>query len=245
MKIPSLFLSVAFALASLAAASAQTILIDFGISTSQMASPNAGDYWNNVTNTFASVAGSGTVGGTLALVTTANGSSGITLTISDLFDNENHGGTNSPSTGIAAFNYNNLGIESLFVSNSNTTAGVSLTGLNAGYTYTFTLFASRISTGGDNRSADYTFDGLGAAQTVTLNASENTSNTVSTTAITPDSNTITFSMAKAATNTNTNGYAYLGGMQITIVPEPATVALAFGSLGTMLFLRRCFRKNRF
>lgn len=67
----------------------------------------------------------------------------------------------------------------------------------------------------------------------------NDSNLAVINGITPNgSNEITLAVSSS-------GFSYLNALQITIVPEPATVALAFGSLGTMLFLRRCFRKNRF
>lgn len=223
---------------------AAVIYIDFGNNTTQMASPNSGTYWNNVTNLLASTGGGGVVGNNIALVTDDDAASGITLTVTDLFQNENPNGTTSPSTGVAAFNFANLGRDSLFIDNTNPTAGFTFTGLDAGYTYTFTIFASRVGSITDNRSADYTFTGL-SSQTVSLNASENTSNTVSTIALSPNgSNTISFSMAKSSTNTNGSGFAYLGGIQITAtaVPEPGTAALFLGG-AALLFVSKA-RKSR-
>lgn len=210
-------------------AAAQTIYIDFGRSLEQMPSPNGSTYWNNVTNLDASVAGSGSVGFNIGLVNADNSASGITLTMTDLFENENNAGTTSPNTSISEFNFAKLGQDSLFIQNSNPTAGFTLTGLDPTKTYQFTVFASRNAVA-DVRSADYTFTG-GNSDTITLDSSNNVSNIATTINITPNgSDAITFSMVKAASNTNGSGFAYLGGIQIVAVPEPGTYAAIIGSV---------------
>ncbi|MGE9289445.1 MAG: hypothetical protein ACQKBT_00560 [Puniceicoccales bacterium] len=210
-------------------ASAQTIYIDFGNSTTQMSSPNAGTYWNNITNLNGSSGGGASTGVPIALVTDDNSSSGISLTMTTLFANENHTGTASPTTSVSEFNYSDLGIDSLYISGTNT-AEFTLSGLDSSKEYVFTMFASRAA--GGIRTADYTFTGINT-DTVTLDAANNTSSLVTTTSISPDgSDEITFSMALSSDNNQ--GYAYLGGMQITVVPEPASAAIAFGAL-TLLF----------
>ena len=215
-------------------ASAETLYIDFGQSTLQMASPTGGTYWNNIDNTTASTGGGGSVGYALALITESNAASSITLTMTDLFANENHGGTSTPTTSVSEFNYTNLGLDSLYVSGGDNTAAFTLSGLDTSTQYVFTMFASRTGVSGE-RAADYTLTGANT-DTVTLDATGNTSNIVSTVAITPNaSGEITFTMAMNGTST----FAYLGGMQITAIPEPATAA---GALGIAVLVL-CYRHS--
>lgn len=223
-----------FGLAPLA--SAESIFIDFGASTTQMTSPTGSTYWNNVTNLDASSGGGASTGFTLGLVTESNAASGITLTITQLFANENHTGASSPTTSVSEFNYSNLGIDSLYISGASASAGFTLTGLDPTKQYQFTIYAARNGVG-DIRTADYTFTGA-AADTVTLDASNNTSNVVTTALITPDgSDTITFSMVQSAGNTG--NFAYLGGLEISVIPEPATTAgLAGVAILTVALVRR-------
>jgi len=223
------------------AAAQSTVFIDFGNDARQMASPNTGTYWNNLNQLQASVVYEAANGGSISLVNSLNTSTGITLTVTDLFENENNAGTSTPSTSVSEFNFNNMGFDSLHTQNTNPTAGFTFSGLNSGFTYKFTMFAARIGVS-DVRSAAYTFTG-GSTQTVTLDASNNTSNTVVTTAIVPDgSNNIIFSMAKAASNDNPFGFAYLGGMkiEIAVIPEPSSFAALAGLsvLGLVAYRRR-------
>ncbi|MBC2595738.1 PEP-CTERM sorting domain-containing protein [Ruficoccus amylovorans] len=226
-----------FALASVA--SAQTLYIDFGQNTLQMPSPNGSTYWNNIDNTMASSGGGASVGYSTVLVTDDNSNSGITLTVTGLFANENHTGTNSPTTSVDAFNYTNLGLDSLYISGVSASAGFTLTGLDPTKQYVFTMFASRDSAG--VRTADYTLTGANT-DTVKLDAAQNATNVATTVAITPDgSNTITFEMVQSADNSV--NFAYLGGMQITVIPEPATTAGMLGlSVLLIVYLRRRHRR---
>ena len=232
---------ISLGLAATPAAGQSTILIDFGFTNDQMPSPNTdSNYWNNVTQTDATSGSGGAVGNSLALVASDNSASGITLTMTDLFENENSTGTTAaPTTSVSAFNFTELGTDSLFIADGNPDAAFTLTGLNSANTYRFTLFAARSGVS-DVRSAEYSFTGS-ATDTVELDAANNTSAVVTTAALAPDaSQTITFSMQKAASNTNGSGFAYLGGMQVEVIPEPSAAAFVLWS-GLCLLLRRGYR----
>ena len=77
---------------------------------------------------------------------------------------------------------------------------------------------------------------------ISISNSDNTSNIVSTVAITPNaSGEITFTMAMNGTST----FAYLGGMQITAIPEPATAAGALGiAVLVLCYLRKRHQRIR-
>lgn len=216
---------------------AATIYIDFGDSTTQMPSPNSGTSWNNLNQTQTSSLSGGATGSNISLVDSLNASTGITLTVTDLFQAANTNGTTTPTTGVAAFNFSNLSRDSLYVQTGNLTAGFNFSGFKSGFTYRFTMFASRAGVS-DNRSAAYTLTGA-MTQTVTLDASNNTSNVVATGFLAPNgSNNISFSMARATSNNNTSGFAYLGGMQIEEIPEPSTYLMLLGGTGALALLRR-------
>ncbi|MBE2203807.1 MAG: PEP-CTERM sorting domain-containing protein [Chthoniobacterales bacterium] len=243
MKIPSLLLAALLGLATLTSASAQTILIDFGSAANVTSSPDTnGNYWNNVT--------SGTLGTTISnLTTTGSAASGIQLQVTSTFANT------GPSpyvtlTGESSLGALNIGtaISDFLYGNNNvaTPAVITFSGLDSAKTYNFSLFGARDAT--DTRNTTYVVTGVNSGtQTLQTSGSNvggagvnyNDSNLAVINGITPNgSNEITLAVSSS-------GFSYLNALQITIVPEPATVALAFGSLGTMLFLRRCFRKNRF
>lgn len=232
--IPKLSAALAVAVCLTAtSASAQIIYIDFGGGGNQMSSPDSlGNYWNNFTESTPALLG------TLSLITSANASSGITLTYTDASSGANTGGTTAASTSIAAFNSTNsqnLGMDSIFVETVNPQFKFTLSGLDAGKTYTFTMFASRAGVS-NNRNSSYTFDGL-ASTTVELQAANNTSNVVSTGALAPTAGgNIDFTLGLGTGNDS--GFAYLGGMQISVIPEPATWALLAGGLTFLVIARR-------
>lgn len=235
-------------------AQAATIYLDFGDSptSSYWNTANSITTWYNVINSsFAGPSTGSAVGNHLTLQNSNNTASGLTLTVTDLFATVQAynagGGVQFASTPVAAFNnLTNLSGDSLTVNNSNPTAGFTLSGLSSGYTYKFTIFASRADAT-DVRSGNYTLTGA-SSQTLTLNASSNSSNVVSTSFLSPKANgTIDFSMIMdAATNTNGSGFAYINGMEIEVlaVPEPATWAMLFGGAGMLVFGQRIRRRNR-
>lgn len=85
-----------------------------------------------------------------------------------------------------------------------------ITGLSSAQTYNVTLYASRIGTGGEVRSTLYTI----GSSNVVLNASENISNTVTISNVTPVNGQIVITQQKDASNTNPNGFSYLGVIDI-------------------------------
>lgn len=222
-------------LAVTAQAQIQTAYINFGNASLQMGSSHiavGGIYWNNVIDSTALAA-------PINLVTSGDATTGISLTVTDKWSGQGLSNSAVPATtSVAAFNYTNSFQDYLFVQTSDPTAAFTLTGLDSSKQYRFTLFAARVGSITDNRSGNYTFAGA-TSQTLTLNASENMSNVVTTGNISPDgTNTITFSMIKAAANNNSNGFTYLQSIEIEIIPEPATWALLAFSLTTVMVLRR-------
>lgn len=218
-----------------AQAVSEEIYVDFGSVASYTTN---GTYYNVLSRSFATSQGGGTVGSTLSLQTSTNTTSGIELKITTLFGDANTVGTTTPSTPVSAFNISSLSSTAMYVFGG-TTASFTLSGLTSDYTYKFTVFGSR-SPVGDIRSADYTFTGA-TSETLVLNASNNTSNVVSTGALAADANgKIAFTIAKDTTNNNGSGYAYINGLQIEAiaVPEPATWAMILGGVGMLAFGQR-------
>jgi len=254
MKLRSIktYLSVILFLSgsALTQAASNIVLLDFGLDAPSWSTikPNYwanSVYYNVVSASIAATSNGGAVGNHLSLQTSSGASSGITLTITDLFNGGAANGTYSPATAYSLLNISDLSSDDLYVYNSDPTAGFTLSGLSAGYTYKFTIFASRDGVS-DIRSATYTLTGA-STESMTLNASNNTSNVVISGFLSPTAGgTIDFSMAKAATNNNGSGYAYISGMEIEAiaVPEPGTWAMVFGGAGMLAFCQRIRRENR-
>ncbi len=114
---------------------------------------------------------------------------------------------------------------------------VEFSNLNAGYLYTFTIFASRSGVN-DTRDAQYSLVG-GNNATGSLNASNNDSNVlVLADLIADDNGIISLSVSPGPNNDNTNGFFYLGAIRIdAVVPAPATAALP-GAAGLLMLRRR-------
>lgn len=220
-----------------ASAGATTILIDFG-SDANTTPTTGGQSWNNVTSAIGTVVPS--VGNTsLAdLVSTTGSGTGISLTMVSRFGGANTNGTTTgpasyPSSATSDSLYGNT--ENFTGAGANNFPSFRLAGLVVGQTYDFTFFASRISVG-DNRETRYTIAGA-TSGSVTLNPSNNNTNTVPF-SVTPNaSGEILISIAPGANNNNTaNHFTYLNVLEINTVPEPGSLALA--GLGGLLMLRR-------
>lgn len=217
--IKTLLVSISLICGSIfAQADTETIYLDFG--DGQDKSYSQEDvFYNVIPSGFAASINGGAAGNSMLLQTSANTASGVTLTITEPFAASTTlyagGGVDNPSTPVAAFNLSSLSGDSLYVNDTNPTAAFTLSGLTKGHSYKFTVFASRADAT-DIRSGDYIIKGA-STETVTLNASNNTSNIVSTGYISPKSDgTIEFRISKAASNTNGAGIALINGLEIEV-----------------------------
>lgn len=103
-------------------------------------------------------------------------------------------------------------------------------------TYNFTFFASR-QTVSDTRDASYAVTGGNNGAGV-LNASNNNTEVLRINGITADGNNEIFvDVTPGPNNDNSNGFYYIGLMQVDIVPEPASLSL-LGAAGLTLLGRR-------
>lgn len=238
----------------LTGAHAASILIDFGGGSAATTTDAVGRVWNNISES------NDLSGSPHTLNETGGTDSGFRLTISNVagvtsqigFNGANGNGVGStaaPLTGAAlARNYPLSATRDSLYGNTvafgnGTVQSVRLvvSNLNPDERYSFDFFASRLSAGGDNREAEYLVTGglSGTAPTsVFLNASENSGNIVGVTGFAPDANNqIIIDIDGGPNNTNSSGFFYLGVLEITSVPEPATAAvLALG--GGLLLARR-------
>ncbi|WP_269542978.1 PEP-CTERM sorting domain-containing protein [Cerasicoccus fimbriatus] len=209
---------------------AQTVLINFGGSTTGQP-----ETWNNFSETDLAVLSSD-------LLDTTGTGTGIQLETTDAFYGINGNGTTSASapypssaTGNSFYDAN-----STWGSGSgNDLAVLEFSGLDVGKTYSFTLYASRIGPS-DNRSSLYTLQGENSGSAA-LNATGNITSTVTVSDITPTAGgLITLTISPDAANNNSSGFIYLGVVEMTAVPEPATVALgmATAAFAGCVWLRR-------
>lgn len=204
-------LALAAALLPLAAP-AQTIFIDFGTNSTGTSG------WNNVSST--------SVMASAASLTDFDSktASGITYQITDDF------GSLSTQTGSSFGDFPTTSTNDFFFGqNTNPGAAITFAGFDTNTFYTFTFVSYRNATGSDDRSTEFTLNGLTTAGVATN--SLNNLTTVSITAIRPDENgVIVLDIGKAAANTNSNGYFYLNAMKIEVaqVPEPGSAAALAG-----------------
>lgn len=123
------------------------------------------------------------------------------------------------------------------------TAEFVMSGLNPALTYDFSFFGSRWGTG--TRTTTYSITGLAGTSSVNLTTTGsgigvggyngNNDTIASLAGISPlGDGSVTISLAIVE-----GGFAYLGAMEVTAVPEPGTYVLAFGILALgIVFLRR-------
>lgn len=195
---------------------AQTItLIDFGQSGNT--TEDAG--WNNVTDPS-------TLGATTNLVDQNDIPTGEVLELTDVFDPlPNSTGTSTPDGSLPfldtatedSFFGEDVDFDSGAGLNNEPTGAFTLSGLEAGKYYSFTIFASRagLPEPADNREALYTITGS-TTETATLDASNNTGEVATILNIQPDINgEITIEVEKGPANNNSFGFYYIGAMEIT------------------------------
>jgi hypothetical protein len=204
-----------------------TVFIDFGINTNLSDSES----WNNVSR------GSGN-------------SSSFDDTIVDLIDITGLGTGYSLESSFTSIGVNLDGIDtdtvspfyaasatddSFYMSSSNTGL-LTISGLDAGFTYSFDLYASRSGTG--ERLTDYTIVGGNKTEIVSLDVLGNDADIATVTGFTADELGIITIYIEAGTDAS---YAYLGAISMTTatIPEPSSYALLAGVSGlAFVVLRR-------
>jgi len=186
------------------------ILVDFG-NDAYISSDN----WNNLT------AGDRLADSYLDLIDSEGVSTNVRLTVTDSFAGANTSGTtavNELGLPASASRDSLIGNDMLFGGQLEPTAGFKLEGLSPDMLYTLTFYASRMNVT-DNRETQYTVGGE-TAEILYLDASNNISNTVTTSGIRPDSNgEINVAIQKGPNNNNSFGFYYIGA--VIIEAEPA------------------------
>ncbi len=192
----------------------QYALVDFG----GAANSTSGN-WNNVVTTSQNQTGV-----VVNLLDTAGNSAGATLTLTDSFDAINSNGTTTPNTALpfveTATRDSFFGAtNAAFNGNVNPTGGFTLSGLDPSKYYSFTVFSSRVGVN-DNRETLFTVVGS-TTDSDALNTSNNTSNTANILNVQSNANgTMTFQAEPGPNNNNSNGFYYLGALQLTISDNP-------------------------
>jgi len=151
------------------------------------------------------------------LITADGTQTDIVLRVTDDFRGRNTAGTALPNHLVP---YSSSQTEDNFYGNAadfggitNSTGAFQLTGLNPAKLYSFQIFASRMGTN-DIRETDYTITGT-STQTVFLDASNNTDQTVEALNIVPDLNgLITISLTAGPSNDNSSKFFYISAMDM-------------------------------
>ncbi len=222
-------------------ASGQTILIDFGnngTNGSQTPSPTSGIYWNNSFNGGYTVTN---------MVTSANAATTIDLGYTTAV------ATNSAALGVggapAPFNIVTAYEDAIFSTGTTAITGITIrfSQLDLGKTYKFTLFGSRSAA--DSRTTNFEMVGAttstGSLQTSGTNLGgsginyNNSSVLVlgGVSGLAPNASS-QIDLTLYATSTDTNKFAYLNSMEITVIPEPTTWALLACGLTVVTVFRR-------
>ena len=188
-------------------------LIDFGVSL-QTTPGN----WNNFTDQTQPAT-------PINLIDNTGASTGEILTLTDSFDLNyiNNQGTHAAGVSfdgsplpMKASRDSFFGEDATFSGSLEPTGGFTLSGLEIGKYYSFTIFASRTGVS-DIRDALYTITGNAGAQTATLDAANNTSNVATILNIQPDdmSGEITIQAETGPLNDNPFGFYYIGAIEMT------------------------------
>lgn len=230
--------AVVLTLAVFTPASATTLLIDFG--RTDLQTPGN---WNNVvpatTTLFALFDSDGGIYGTAG------------LEITDTFfqtGEPSRLGSEAPTGDAAGYpvdatdDYFFGHVTPFAGADPNPTGQVRLFNLESDKLYNFTFFASR-QTVTDTRDATYGAVGSNSLSG-SLNASNNNSEVLRLEGISPDGNNeIYVNVAPGPNNDNNNGFYYIGLVQVDVVPEPTSIALAMLAVGLPVVLSRSARRS--
>jgi hypothetical protein len=196
----------------------QITLIDFGVDA-QITPGN----WNNFTF-------QNRLGTAINLNDNTGASTGATLTLTDVFDRNfrNNEGTRFPVVTFGglplprtASRDSFFGESKIFNGSTETTGGFTLSGLEVGNSYSFRVFASRMTNVPlnepiYNRETLYTITGNTVAKTATLDAADNITNVATVVYIQPNSRgEITIQATTGPNNNEPNGFYYIGAIEIT------------------------------
>jgi hypothetical protein len=202
-------------------------LVDFGSSTAITNVQGSGEvfHWNNVTGGV----GNSDTGLLTDIVSTDGASSTLAIEMIARFN-----GVNTAGTTTSSLYPDTATLDSLF-GNTEEFSGMSevypsfmVTGLDSSAEYDITFYASRMSTGGDNRETLFTLEGNTTEET-TLNPSENVDGTATVEGIQPNaSGEITISLAPGSNNNNGYHFTYLGVLRIDLPAEGLTYLFDFG-----------------
>lgn len=200
----------------------QAVLVDFGptggTNGAVTASPDTNsNYWNNAT--------SATVGSSVNLTNTTNGSTPFTLTVTDAFvlnSSVNYGPTAANATALGDLAIGTATQDYFYLENGgsgNNVGQLTFSGLDASKSYKFILFASRPT--GSVRETAYTFTGQEVYNTTLQTsdgASGNLTNYVETTYLSPVSGAITVDVAIVS-----GGYGYVNLIKVEEYSGVSTV----------------------
>lgn len=214
------------------ATGAQTLLFDFG-NTGRQTNPN----WNNVvpatTTLFALFDDTGSIFGTTG------------FEITDTFfqtGEPSQAGSEAPAGDAAGYpvdatdDYFFGHVTGFAGADPNPLGQFKLFDLDPSLTYDFTFFASR-QTVNDTRDATYSVAGSNSLMG-SLNASNNNTEVLKLSGISPDANNEIFvDVTPGPNNDNGIGFYYINLMQVDAVPEPGSLLLA-GLSGLVLLRRR-------
>lgn len=222
-----------------------SLLIDFGVSTQTVSSPDSnGKYWNNASNAAQTSVGGLTPASVNNLVTTTNTATGVNLSFSSGWNINNPGGLNSPSSALlgdlAVANATN---DFYYIQGGVNSATITLSNLATDLVYNFELFATREAS--DTRVTVYSITDINGTHTFNLQTSGTGAGTGAYTG--NDDTLATFSGIVPTvggqitlTISRPNSFAYIDAAKITaVVPEPSVFGLmAASTLFGGLFLRR-------
>jgi PEP-CTERM motif len=219
------------------------LLIDFGVNTQTVTSPDSnGNHWNNASGAINTAGGGITPAAVNNMVTTANVATGVNMTFSSGWNINNPGGLTTPSSIlIGDLAVANATSDFYYIQGGVNSATITLTNLDPALTYNFDLFATRNAT--DIRVTNYAITDVNGLHTVDLQTSGTGAGTG---AYQGNDDTIaqlygivpTSGGVVTLTVNRPNSFAYIDAIGITAVPEPATFGLVGLAVSLLGFRRR-------